>query len=444
MKLYFEAEQFLKTDGQKNGSLQSKIFGAKLKNSPKHIYALVYESLKYKTYIQQVIKNSKIKTALRSKVSNELLLLLVHDLIFSKGGRIQSGKHPIKNEILTFKTRLHSEYIKLKLKYKVKSTLELPVETPDETPIRWFRINAIKTNQEAFFKKYKWINDLQKVDTIDDIKVGSIFFDPYIPNLFGVHPQEKITNTDSYKFGEIIIQDRASCFPAHILNQIHLHNEVIDATAAPGNKTTHAASYLEPEGVVYAFERDDKRVKILKLMCDKATGKKFKDLIQVTHADFTATKYEDFPNVTGLLVDPSCSGSGIFGRAIDNQEQEVEEINEDRLKKLANFQFTIVKHALKFPNATRLVYSTCSIHPHENERVVVDLLKDKELQKLGWKLDVRENVIESWPRRGWKEEFTSIGVDEADCEKLAGGCVRSVPKEDGGIGFFAACFIRDV
>lgn len=446
MKLYFESEQFLKSDGHKSGSLQSRIFNSKLKNSPKHVYALVYETLKYKPYIQQVIRKSKIKLGLKLKVSDELLLLLVHDLIFSKSGRIQSGKHPIKQEILGFKTRLHSELIKLKLKYNVKAINDLPIES-DETPIRWFRINTIKIDQDDFFTKYTWINQLQKVSKIENIKPGTIYFDPYIPNLFGIHPQEKLTTTSSYKLGEVIIQDRASCFPAHILHEKSIHHQVIDATAAPGNKTTHAASYMDSKdvdsGVVYAFERDEKRVKILKLMCDKATGSK-KDLIHVTHADFTSTKHQDFPNVTGLIVDPSCSGSGIFGRSIDNnQEQEVEEIDEDRLKKLANFQFTIVKHALKFPNANRVVYSTCSIHPHENERVVVDLLADKEIQNLGWKLDIRENVLNNWPRRGWKEEFTSICGNEIECEKLAGGCVRSIPKEDGGIGFFAACFVRN-
>lgn len=32
--------------------------------------------------------------------------------------------------------------------------------------------------------------------------------------------------------------------------------------------------------------------------------------------------------------------------------------------------------------------------------------------------------------------------NEEECEALAGGCVRATPKEDGGIGFFAACFIK--
>lgn len=458
MKLYFEAEQFLSPYKGKGigGSLQSRIFNeAKLVNSPKHIYALVYSTLKYKEHIQAIIRKSKIKQTLQTKklkISDNLLLLVVHDLLFNSKGRIQLGKHPIKDAILQHKTRLQAEYTKLKLKYKAKSAEDLPtsVSSDDETPIRWFRVNTIKTTPEKFFQDHPFFAKLEPISSIDIKEPGFIYTDDYIPNLYGIHPKEKLTSTAAYLKGEVIIQDRASCFPAHILNDdpSDNHIEIIDSCAAPGNKTTHCASYLprSKDSVVYAFERDSNRVKVLKTMCEKATGTKYKNLIQITHADFTSTKPQDFPNVTGLVVDPSCSGSGIFGRAIEDahlQEQEKEEIDTERLNRLAGFQFKIMKHALLFPKARKVVYSTCSIHPHENERVVVDLLMDKEIKSSGWQLASRDIVISEWPKRGWKEEFTAVcGGNEEECEALAGGCVRATPKEDGGIGFFAACFIK--
>lgn len=51
-----------------------------------------------------------------------------------------------------------------------------------------------------------------------------------------------------YRNGKIILQDLASCFPAEILlcreheSTDKLH--VIDATAAPGNKTSHLSALL--------------------------------------------------------------------------------------------------------------------------------------------------------------------------------------------------------
>lgn len=445
MKLYFEAEKFLK-EGERG--LKNRIFNAKTSNSPKHIYALVVSTLKYKEYIQMVIKKSKVKDSPQLKklrVSDSLLMLLVHDYLFSAKGRIQLGKHQVKDAFLLNKTRMQAEFIKLKLKYKVKSADEFPVKADDdETPVRWIRVNTIKTTSEALFKKHKFFAALSKVDSIADItQPGVIYHDTHIANLYGIHPKDKLTATEAYMHGEVIIQDRASCFPAEILNSVDIHTQVIDACAAPGNKTTHAASFVAlHDGVVYAFERDSQRVKVLKTMSEKATGKR-KSLIHPTLADFTTIKPLDFPEVTGLIVDPSCSGSGIFGRALEDatQEQDNEEIDTERLNKLAGFQFKIMKHALSFPKATKVVYSTCSIHPHENERVVVDLLNDAEIKAQGWTLAPREVVIPSWETRGWAQEFSSLG-DSERCTELAGGCVRSVPKEDGGIGFFAACFVR--
>ncbi|RLV91839.1 25S rRNA [Spathaspora sp. JA1] len=449
MRLYFDAESYLKPSKQ-SGSLQSRIFSDSFKSSPKQVYALVYSTLKYRPYIQQIIKKSKIETTpsiKKLRISRELLEMLVHDLCFSARGRINSGNHPIKTAFLENKTRLIAEFTKLKLKYKVKDVSELPVEEDnDETPIRWFRINTIKCNPDDFFNTHSWFAKLQPVNSISDIKdCGMIYQDDYIPNLYGIHPKEKLTSTDAYKLGQVIIQDRASCFPAHILNSNDHHIEVIDACAAPGNKTTHAAAYLDPEkkSVVYAFERDVKRAQILKKMCETATGKQ--DLIHITRADFTSIDPLDFPEVTGLIVDPSCSGSGIFGRALEdsfNDTVDGEIVDKERLNRLAGFQFSIVKHAMSFPKARKVVYSTCSIHATENEQVVIDLLRDREIFERGWKLAPRDLVIPNWERRGWEQEFSSIAYSNEECIKLAGGCVRANPKEDGGIGFFAACFIR--
>ncbi|KAI5963443.1 uncharacterized protein KGF55_002323 [Candida pseudojiufengensis] len=433
MKIYFEAEKFLK---HPEGNLQSKIFNDKsLKSNPKHIYALVYSTLQYKEYINQIITKSKINRQI--KISDELLALLVHDLLFSSRGRIESGKHHIKDSFLKNKTRLQAELIKLKLKYKVKSVDQLPtIQQEDETPVRWFRINTIKIDPERFFKKHKL--NLQPVNRFQDLtKPGLIYQDEHIPNLYGVHPKEKITtSTEAYKLGEIIIQDRGSCFPAFILNYKEPHSKIIDACAAPGNKTSHAATFVDE--VVYAVERDSKRAAILKTMSEKATGKSRKKLIQVLNQDFTTIKPEDYEDVTGLIVDPSCSGSGIFGRAMDEETK-----NSDRLEKLASFQFSIMKHALSFNGARKVVYSTCSIHAEENERVVIDLLSDEEVKKQGWTLANRDLVLPNWERRGLEVEFEKISRDPNVIKELAGGCVRTLPKEDGGIGFFAACFVRE-
>lgn len=72
MKLYFEAEKFLKPNKGTNGSLQSRIFNDKrLTNSPKHIFALVYSTLKYKEYIDVIVKNQKSNMIFKLKSEDE-------------------------------------------------------------------------------------------------------------------------------------------------------------------------------------------------------------------------------------------------------------------------------------------------------------------------------------------------------------------------------------
>ncbi|AOA62479.1 25S rRNA (cytosine(2278)-C(5))-methyltransferase [Komagataella phaffii CBS 7435] len=434
MNLYREAEQFIEHN-PKSGSLQNRIFDAsrnkKIKNNPKHVYALVYSASRYKKFLKQIIRNSKLLEDKKIRAKEPLLILMAHDLLFSKNGRIQSGKHPLKDAFLAHKTRLQAELTKLKIKYKVKDLEELIED--DDTPVRWVRANLLKTSREKFLNEFK---HLIQVESFQELEVGKIYHDQYIPNLFGVHPREKITSTDAYLKGRLIIQDRASCFPAHILHPSP-GDKIIDTCSAPGNKTTHLASYLgnRPDSII-AFEKDPKRAEVLKTLCAKAGGL---SCIDIQVGDFTATNPEDYTDIDGFVIDPSCSGSGIFGRAFEENEQD-ETYDDTRLSKLASFQFTIVRHAMMFPNAKKLTYSTCSVHPQENERVVVDLLKDSQVQAKGWKLCTRDEVIPDWNRRGFEEEFSTF----ENPKELAEGCIRSKPKEDGGIGFFVVAFKRDI
>ncbi|CCK71614.1 rRNA (cytosine-C5-)-methyltransferase RCM1 KNAG_0H02000 [Huiozyma naganishii CBS 8797] len=476
--------------GKLSGSLQTLVLNSckrfKVKTNPKHIYAVVSSCWRYKPFLEKVMKKSKILDEVPQKKGAPVfqrltLLLLCHDLLLSKSKRIQMGKHPIKMFVLKYKTRLNAELAKMKVKLKVKDLSQLTDSddlTNDITPVRWFRVNPLRCTAEKPVQSV--VTELrkkftEKVDSWKDVVPGSIYYDEYIPNLFCVHPQDKITSHELYKQGKIIIQDRASCFPAHILNP-KSDDIVIDACAAPGNKTTHLAAHMfqdktadeKPKVQIYAFEKDPERAQVLNKMIKIAGCSKE---IEVIVGDFTklATP-QACPNVNGLIVDPSCSGSGIFGRKyIDSinhkktdeekeeeereldavpEEQEEQELDDNlktRLSKLSSFQFQIVKYALSFPQATKVVYSTCSIHAEENERVVIDLLLDKKVKESGWRVAPRSKVIPTWERRGLVDEFQQVFREDSEssnCQEMADGCIRALPREDGGIGFFAVCFER--
>jgi len=117
-----------------------------------------------------------------------------------------------------------------------------------------------------------------------------------------------------------------------------------------------------------------------------------------------------------VLVDPSCSGSGMKTRRIADKTADLK-----RLESLSRFQVKILNHALSFPNVRQVVYSTCSIHEIENEAVVKQVLEFNPAFKI-------RLALPSWPRRGLnKHEFGSL-------------CVRTDSKFDKTNGFFVCLF----
>jgi 25S rRNA (cytosine2278-C5)-methyltransferase len=75
--------------------------------------------------------------------------------------------------------------------------------------------------------------------------------DPHIPNLLIFNATSSLHQTDAYLSGKIILQDKASCMPAVILAPPASDDAVvIDATAAPGNKTSHLSALMKNRGKV--------------------------------------------------------------------------------------------------------------------------------------------------------------------------------------------------
>lgn len=75
--------------------------------------------------------------------------------------------------------------------------------------------------------------------------------DDHIPDLLLFSPRMQFEDDAMYKSGKIILQDKASCFPAVVLAPPAADDcVVIDATAAPGNKTSHLSALMQNKGKV--------------------------------------------------------------------------------------------------------------------------------------------------------------------------------------------------
>lgn len=138
---------------------------------------------------------------------------------------------------------------------------------------------------------------------------------------------------------------------------------ILDMCAAPGMKTSHLASILKNKGTVYAVEKDTTRYQRL---CQLMRTSK-SNAVHPLNSDSLALRSDSVPGVQYILVDPSCSGSGMTSRLFGTDELNLAE----RLVSLSAYQAKILQHAMReFPDAQRIVYSTCSVYEEENEQVV--------------------------------------------------------------------------
>lgn len=175
-----------------------------------------------------------------------------------------------------------------------------------------------------------------------------------------------------------IIQNLPTCIPPLLLNPPE-YSTVIDSCASPGNKTSHLAALMKNTGKIYAFELNEDRFKLLKQNLDACNVKNTVCINQ----DFTSTNID----AEYILVDPSCSGSGIH----PNYKKD-----EKRLESLTYFQYMILKKALSIKNAKKIIYSTCSLEEEENEQVIARILEEFEHE---WEI---EKINLNIGRRGSK------------------------------------------
>lgn len=284
---------------------------------------------------------------------------------------------------------------------------------------RYVRINSIKTSDNEVINKL-CASGFVLVSKQSEVCDKTTFcWDRDIPHVLIFHhsSSEVLLQHPLYISSHIILQDKASCLPAFILSPPPGSN-VIDSCAAPGNKTTHLASIMANRGAIFAFDKDKARLSTLNKMVQNAGATCVSTRLQ----NFLLVTPSAFPEVEYILVDPSCSGSGIVNR---QDFQHTAKVDSRRLEKLSKFQETILKHALSFPSVKRVVYSTCSVHKEENECVVERVLKEAQ--------DNFElvSVLPKWNRRGLPV------FDEAP------KCIRMEP-EDGTNGFFVAMFQRKI
>ncbi|MBI5553476.1 MAG: RsmB/NOP family class I SAM-dependent RNA methyltransferase, partial [Candidatus Diapherotrites archaeon] len=171
--------------------------------------------------------------------------------------------------------------------------------------------------------------------------------------------------SEEFKTGLFNLQEKASMLPALALNP-QPGERVLDACAAPGNKTLQLACLMKGKGEVVAVDKNTVRMKSLKFNVGKFGMKNVQARLGNLLKASTRKAFDR------ILLDAPCSSEGVVRKdpeALTEWSPELVESKSQLQKKLILKAFSL----LKFGGT--LVYSTCSLSPEENEEVIAYLLR---------------------------------------------------------------------
>lgn len=214
----------------------------------------------------------------------------------------------------------------------------------------YLRLSRKKDNEQTL----KLLSD-EKVQVIPDSDLSDV--------LEVVATELPIPRLPSFQKGYYYLQDKGSALVSHVLDP-QPKERIFDACAAPGGKTTHIASLMNNQGEIVAIDHNmsrltELRAKVLEYQCKKV------HIIAMSLRNSIGLSSRVL--FDKILIDAPCSGTGTFS---SRPEAKWRHSRRD-VKWYARIQGDILETCANYlkPQGI-LVYSTCSLHQLENEKVV--------------------------------------------------------------------------
>ena len=204
-----------------------------------------------------------------------------------------------------------------------------------------------------------------------------------------------IQNLPGFNQGWWTVQDSSAQLVGYLLNP-QPNEVIIDACAAPGGKTTHIAELMGDSGKIYACDRTASRLRKLQQNIQRLNLKSIENCVG------DSRDLSQFANLVDrladkVLLDVPCSGLGTLHRHADARFRQTPE----NIKELSILQGELLLNTSKFVKENGfLVYSTCTLHPAENEAVIKSFLESNP----NWKIeppDTDSPISEYSTPEGW-------------------------------------------
>lgn len=236
-----------------------------------------------------------------------------------------------------------------------------------------------------------------------------------IENAFYVKGLEGAYALSGFSDGELIIQDESSMLVGLATGLKKGDNKtVIDVCAAPGGKTSCVADIMYPNGKVISRDVSDRKTELITENIERLNLTN----VSVDVHDATILDESLIETADVLICDVPCSGLGIIGRKADIRYN----ITNENMKSICDLQKEIINTVWQYvkPGGV-MIYSTCTIHKAENEKMVKYILNNLPFD--GDSLKEAIPVLYKKPRES--ENY-----------------VQLLPNVDNTDGFFIARFVR--
>ncbi len=222
-----------------------------------------------------------------------------------------------------------------------------------DAPPLTVRVNTLKTKTDDLMWKLAEEGVISEpCDTVD--------------NAMSLSGTGAVDSLAAYKEGLFHAQDISSQLCCLALNPED-GDAVFDMCAAPGGKTFTMAEMMNGGGIVKSFDIYQSRVDLIKRGAERLGLPNVKTFF--SDASFYNPNYG---TADKILCDVPCSGLGIIRR-----KPEIRFKNKPEIDKLPEIQYKILCNSAKYlRQGGRLVYSTCTLNPAENENVCDRFLKE--------------------------------------------------------------------
>ncbi|MCT4592994.1 MAG: RsmB/NOP family class I SAM-dependent RNA methyltransferase [Anaeromicrobium sp.] len=292
-----------------------------------------------------------------------------------------------------------------KMKELLKDEYDEFMDSYNYGKIQGLRVNTLKISVEEFLK-------------ISPFKLVKI---PWCETGFYYEENERPAKHAYYHAGLYYIQEPSAMLSAEVL-KVEPGDRVLDLCAAPGGKTTQIGGKLKGEGILITNDIKHSRTKAL-LKNVELCGIKNAIVINGVIEDLNNSCKNFFNKV---LIDAPCSGEGMFRK----DPSMVKSWEKTPTSEYSNIQKDILSHVDKVMSGdSRLVYSTCTFSPDENEEIIHHFLEE----------NTEYDTIEIEKNHGLMDGLSEFVSGDKRIEKS----IRLWPHKLKGEGHFVAVLKKD-